>query len=92
MKKAPVELLIAKRRTKHDKTMCTISLTYDQNNALARRKLDELLKSGLFKRTETVADRELRELERRMDAYERGTMDTVPQAEVYDRVMASICR
>lgn len=92
MKKAPVELSIAKRRTKHDKTMCTISLTYDQNNALARRKLDELLKSGLFKRTETVADRELRELERRMDVYERGTMDTVPQAEVYDRVMASICR
>ena len=45
--------------------MCTISLTYDQNNALAQRKLDELLKSGLFKRTETVADRELRELERR---------------------------
>lgn len=72
--------------------MCTISLTYDQNNALARRKLDELLKSGLFKRAETVADRELRELERRMDVYERGTMDTVPQAEVYDRVMASICR
>lgn len=68
--------------------MCTISLTYDQNNALARRKLDELLKSGLFKRTETVDDRELRELERRMDAYERGTMDTIPQAEVYDRVMA----
>lgn len=69
--------------------MCTISLTYDQNNALARRKLDELLKSGLFKRTETVDDRELRELERRMDAYERGTMDTIPQAEVYDRVMTS---
>ncbi len=69
--------------------MCTISLTYDQNNALAQRKLDELLKSGLFKRTETVADRELRELECRMDAYERGTMDTVPQAEVYDCVMAS---
>lgn len=69
--------------------MCTISLTYDQNNALARRKLDELLKSGFFKRTETLADRELRELERRMDAYERGTMDTVPQAEVYDRVMTS---
>ena len=92
MKKAPVELSIAKRRTKHNETMCTISLTYDQNNALAQRKLDELLKSGLFKRTETVADRELRELERRMDAYERCTMDTVPQAEVYDRVMASICR
>jgi hypothetical protein len=72
--------------------MCTISLTYDQNNALAQRKLDELLKSGLFKRTETVVDRELRELERRMDAYEQGTMNTVPQAEVYDRVMAAICK
>ena len=72
--------------------MCTISLTYDQNNALAQRKLDELLKSGLFKRTETVADRELRELERHMDAYEHGTMNTVPQAEVYDRVMAAICK
>ena len=72
--------------------MCTISLTYDQNNALAQRKLDELLKSGLFKRTETVADRELRELERRMDAYEHGAMNTVPQAEVYDHVMAAICK
>lgn len=72
--------------------MCTISLTYDQNNALAQRKLDELLKSGLFKRAETVADRELRELERRMDDYEHGAMNTVPQAEVYDRVMAAICK
>ena len=72
--------------------MCTISLTYDQDNALAQRKLDELLMSGLFKRTETVADRELRELERRMDAFERGEMNVVPQAEVYDRVMAAICK
>lgn len=70
--------------------MCTISLTYDPSNALAQHKLDELLKSGLFKRTETVVDRELRELVRRMDAYEHGAMNTVPQAEVYDRVMASI--
>ena len=70
--------------------MCTISLTYDPSNALAQRKLDELLKSGLFKRTETVADRELRELERRIDAYERGEMHTVPQEEIYDRVMAAV--
>ena len=72
--------------------MCTISLTYDQNNALAQRKLDELLKSGLFKRTETVVDRELRELERRMDAYEHGEMQTIPQEEIYNRVMATICK
>lgn len=70
--------------------MCTISLTYDPSNALAQRKLDELLKSGLFKRTETVADRELYEIERRMDAYEQGEMSTVSQSEIFNRVMASI--
>lgn len=43
-------------------------------------------------RIETVADRELRELEHHMDAYDRGEMKTVPQAEVYERVMASICQ
>ena len=71
-------------------TMCTISLSYDQNNAVARRMLDELLKSGLFKQTETVAERELRELERRMDAYEHGEMSTIPQEKIYNRVMAAI--
>ena len=70
--------------------MCTISLTYDQNNALAQRKVDELLKSGLFKLTETVTDRELYEIERRMDAYEQGEMSTVSQSEIFNRVMASI--
>ena len=70
--------------------MCTISLTYDQDNALAQRMLSELLKSGLFKLTETVTDRELYEIERRMDAYEQGEMSTVSQSEIYNRVMASI--
>lgn len=28
--------------------MCTITLSYDQNNALARRKLAALLATGLF--------------------------------------------
>ncbi len=28
--------------------MCTISLSYDRSNALARHKLAELLQSGLF--------------------------------------------
>lgn len=28
--------------------MCTITLSYNENNALARRKLAELLRSGLF--------------------------------------------
>ncbi|MBQ6237531.1 MAG: hypothetical protein IJK07_04870 [Bacteroidales bacterium] len=70
--------------------MCTISLTYDQDNALAQRMLSELLKSGLFKQTETVTDRELYEIERRMDAYEQGEMSTVSQSEIFNRVMASI--
>ena len=70
--------------------MCTISLTYDQDNALAQRMLSELLKSGLFKQTETVTDRELYEIERRMDAYGQGEMCTVSQSEIFNRVMASI--
>ena len=50
--------------------MCTITLSYDQNNKLAQRKLEDLLKSGLFVRTETVTDFEMQELEHRMDEYE----------------------
>ena len=34
--------------------MCTVTLSYDQNNALARRKLAMLLSSGLF--TPTIVD------------------------------------
>jgi hypothetical protein len=34
--------------------MCTVTLSYDQNNALARRKLATLLSSGLF--TPTIVD------------------------------------
>ena len=72
--------------------MCTVSLTYDPNNALARRKLAELLKTGLFKqvREESVTEREMHELERRMEAYESGRMKTVLQSEIYDRIMAAI--
>ena len=32
--------------------MCTVTLSYDQNNALARRKLAALLATGLFLRTD----------------------------------------
>ena len=35
--------------------MCTVTLSYDQNNALARRKLAALLATGLFSR-QTVND------------------------------------
>ena len=33
--------------------MCTVTLSYDQNNALARRKLAALLATGLFAQTGT---------------------------------------
>ena len=33
---------------KFSNDMCTITLTYDENNALARRKLAALLSTGLF--------------------------------------------
>ena len=36
--------------------MCTVTLTYDQNNALARRKLVALLATGLFHETENVTE------------------------------------
>lgn len=70
--------------------MCTITLSYDQDNAVARRKLSELLKSGLFKQTDSAVELELSELERRMDAYKNGEMSTVPQDEIRNRVMAEI--
>ncbi|MBQ9884621.1 MAG: hypothetical protein IJM43_09285 [Bacteroidaceae bacterium] len=41
--------------------MCTVTLSYDQNNALARRKLATLLKTGLFEElsnTKRATDKE----------------------------------
>lgn len=35
--------------------MCTITLSYNQNNALARKKLAELLKTGLFEQQDVQA-------------------------------------
>lgn len=34
--------------------MCTITLSYDRNNALARRKLAALLKTGLFEQGKVI--------------------------------------
>lgn len=36
--------------------MCTVTLSYDQNNALAREKLAELLKTGLFEQKEVQTE------------------------------------
>ena len=36
--------------------MCTITLEYDQNSALARRKLAVLLATGLFQQKDIVLD------------------------------------
>lgn len=51
--------------------MCTVTLSYDQNNALARRKLADLLRTGLFvqkdietqTRTEAEEDEHRKEVE-----------------------------
>ena len=42
------------------KIMCTVTLTYDQNNALARRKLAALLSTGLFM---TISEQTNKEVE-----------------------------
>lgn len=36
--------------------MCTVTLEYNQNSALARRKLAQLLATGLFKQREEKPD------------------------------------
>lgn len=49
--------------------MCTVTLLYDQNNALARRKLADLLRTGLFvqKDIETQTRTEAEEEEHRKE-------------------------
>lgn len=37
--------------------MCTVTLSYDQNNALARRKLAALLATGLFLKMKTGSEK-----------------------------------
>ena len=41
-------LIFANDFEEKEKIMCTVTLSYDQNNALARRKLTPLLATGLF--------------------------------------------
>ena len=43
--------------------MCTITLTYDENNAEARRKLAALLKTGLFEKQPDQEEALLKEKE-----------------------------
>ena len=44
--------------------MCTITLEYNQNSALARRKLAALLATGLFLQKDVKPDERLRERQR----------------------------
>ena len=41
--------------------MCTVTLSYDQNNALARRKLAALLATGLFIQKDVTPDEQMPE-------------------------------
>lgn len=61
--------------------MCTVTLKYDHNNALARRKLASLLASGLFLQTDIQYDeptpeelKEHEELREAMLSHSRKTM------------------
>lgn len=53
----------------YQNAMCTVTLSYDPNNALARRKLAALLSTGLFvkkemkQRTEAEEEAHLKEIE-----------------------------
>ena len=60
--------------------MCTVTLKYDHNNALARRKLASLLASGLFLQTDIQYDeptpeelKEHKELREAMLSHSRKT-------------------
>ena len=61
--------------------MCTVTLKYDHNNALARRKLASLLASGLFLQTDIQYDeptpeelKEHKELREAMLSHSRKTI------------------
>ncbi len=55
--------------------MCTVTLSYDQNNALARRKLAALLATGLFLRmdvkpeTSAIESEELQEHRKEVEEF-----------------------
>ena len=53
--------------------MCTITLSYDQNNALARRKLAALLDTGLFVKKEVeeapLSEEEVKSYRDEVDAF-----------------------
>ena len=46
-------LIFAETNLNTSKIMCTVTLSYNQNNALARRKLAALLATGLFTQRST---------------------------------------
>lgn len=56
--------------------MCTITLSYNPNNALARRKLTDLLRSGLFTQVTDPIPADAEELENHRevrDAFYEGS-------------------
>ena len=49
--------------------MCTVTLSYDQNNALARRKLAALLATGLFMQKDIQPDDEYKPTPEEIEAH-----------------------
>ena len=70
--------------TNNTHVMCTITLEYNPSNALARRKLAQLLASGLFIQKDVQVDeptaeelQEHRELREAMLAHSRNSMSHI---------------
>ena len=51
--------------------MCTVTLSYDQNNALARRKLAALLATGLFMQKDIQPDDEYKPTPEEIEAHRK---------------------
>lgn len=76
--------------------MCTVTLSYDENNALARQKLTALLASGLFMQLDKQNDSGIDNNDPWL--YEdHGDLPTLPEGkesftpeEAYDLIMSDI--
>ena len=60
-------MFIFAEKSEKDIIMCTVTLSYDQNNALARRKLAALLATGLFLKMSTESEKPAIESEEMME-------------------------
>lgn len=68
--------------------MTTISLSYNEKNALARKTIEYILSLGIFKATETVTPARKKTLKAIKDAKENKNMTTCNSFEDYLKAVA----